>query len=372
MRLLILSFENQKITVHLIRKTLKSTNNNHHKKLRLKKLFNRALVEIEYRLGSVSVSGYPWLIFVDTIDSCNLHCPLCPTGTKMKGREKGSMSKEVFDRVLSELGEYAQIMCLYNWGEPLLHREIFNFIKCTERFGIKCQFSSNLNIFNEKMAEEMIQSGLKELTISMDGMTAETYLKYRVGGDFEMLKKNVKLLEKTKQRLGSMLPKTILQFIVFKFNEHEVPKVKKMADELQVDAIDIIAGTIGGKHHTPYTGHSETRKLTEKWLTQKKGYKGAWNYFRKDDFLSPKRCWFLWKSVVINPDGGVAPCCNVYRKAHEFGNIMEEPFADIWNNTKYHSARSKFSMFTAQSTNQTACSSCRYFRPPSFRIPLKR
>ncbi len=326
---------------------------------------NRALVGLEYHLRRIRVFGRPYILFVDTMNVCNLRCPLCPTGTGMKGRRKGRMEPRVFERVLQELGPYARQLWLYNWGEPLLNPDIFDFVHRAARRGIRTKLSSNMNLFNKEMAEQMVRSGLGDLIISLDGVHPQTYETYRVGGDFEQVKANVRLLSETKEALRSDRPRTILQFIVFKHNEHEVPAIKELATELGVDDVEVFGGDIGGEGHTPYTGRAETREMAEKWLSRNPEHRGYWDYFSEDGYLNPSHCWFLWRAAIVNWDGSVSPCCNVYRESDDFGNIMEQPFRQIWNNTQFRSARALFASGNGAQGTRTVCSTCKYFRSPS-------
>jgi hypothetical protein len=77
----------------------------------------------------------------------------------------------------------------------------------------------------------------------------------------------------------------------------------------------------------------------------------------------PGPCFYLYRSIVINPDGGVSPCCVVYRKTRDFADLKGkeiDPWA-IWNNPKYLSARSLFSQEKINSRKITICDSCDLF-----------
>jgi radical SAM protein with 4Fe4S-binding SPASM domain len=255
-------------------------------------------------------------------------------------------------------------MVLYNWGEPLLHPDTFFFIRRAESSGIRTLLSSNMNVFSEETAREMIGSGLHRLIISMDGVTAETYETYRIGGNFEKVKEHIRLLVSTKRRLRAARPRLTLQFLVFRHNEHEAPAVEGMAQELGVDDVEILGGFLGGKGHTPYVGHPESAELAEKWLSKNPAYRGAFDYFRNDEYLSDQPCYFLWRTVAVNWDGSLTPCCCVYDESTNFGNIMEEPFSRIWNNAKYRSARALFSRRgSPPAPVRTVCDACKAFKP---------
>ena len=71
-------------------------------------------------------------------------------------------------------------------------------------------------------------------------------------------------------------------------------------------------------------------------------------------------CFYLYRSVTINPVGVLAPCCAVYRDDDSFGNMLETDFLSIWNNDFYQNARA---LFTKQGKShiKTVCNRCTIF-----------
>jgi hypothetical protein len=70
----------------------------------------------------------------------------------------------------------------------------------------------------------------------------------------------------------------------------------------------------------------------------------------------------------VNPDGGVSPCCIVYRKNRDFADLNVETIdpMKIWNNEKYQSARSLYSSAILSNRRGTVCDGCDIFeRHPS-------
>jgi len=319
---------------------------------------------MEFRAGRTRLLGRPYHLFVDPINICNLHCPLCPTGAGLQGRKKGKMPPALFDTVLRELGTFARQMLLYNWGEPLLHEHIHDYVRAAGERRIETWLSTNLSVnLPEEAAAEMVASGLARLILSLDGTTQESYRTYRVGGDFHRVVSNAKLLHRTKQRMNSPLPRVTLQFLVFRHNVQEVPRVKALASEIGADEVSILGGYLGGKEQTPFTGSANTASLRDTWLVNDPAWKGEFDYFRPDGYLSPHPCYFLWKTATVNWDGSVSPCCCVYDESTDFGNLLEQPFGAIWNSARYRSARARFARGRHAGGPQNICHACRVFRP---------
>ena len=83
-------------------------------------------------------------------------------------------------------------------------------------------------------------------------------------------------------------------------------------------------------------------KEAERWLPQEHP-----DFLRTDPFLKPyqedgRRCWRLWRSAVVNWDGGFAPCCYLTDKEEDFGEVTNSSIKEIWNNENYTTARGLF------------------------------
>jgi MoaA/NifB/PqqE/SkfB family radical SAM enzyme len=202
-----------------------------------RRLGNLLLAESERLLGVTKVHSKPYVIFVDPINLCNLRCPLCATGAGQIARVRKRMDYEHFVRVIDEVAPHAYEVSLYNWGEPLLHTDIFSMIEYGRSKNLATVMSSHLSIPKPQLMDRIVESGLEELTVSIDGTSQEVYERYRVRGDLGLALSNLRRLVARRRELGSKTPYIEWQFIVFKHNEHQVPEARRLADEIGVDLI---------------------------------------------------------------------------------------------------------------------------------------
>jgi MoaA/NifB/PqqE/SkfB family radical SAM enzyme len=133
-----------------------------------------------------------------------LHCPLCPAGVGDASRTKAILSFNLFKKIVDEVGDYVYSVNFTNWGEPLLNKHLAKMIMYCKR--VKhipfVRFDTNLNVtLTESEWERLLLSGLDMLSVSIDGVTQETYEKYRRGGNLEKVIDNLKLLIDKKRRL---------------------------------------------------------------------------------------------------------------------------------------------------------------------------
>lgn len=318
-----------------------------------RKFFNFLFVTFQAALKTSIVRGFPFIIYTDPGNICNLRCPLCPTGVDKQGRPKGMMKFETFKKIIDELGDYLFFIRLYNWGEPFLNKNIFKMIEYAHERKIGVIVNSNFNVrFDESNIEKIFSSGLDYLMVSCDGISQEIYSKYRIKGNFYEVVSNMEKLIEEKRKRNTVYPIIEWGYIVMKHNEEDIPKAKEMAKELGVNAIQFYPVLI----ETTISYRKQNEHLKETYLPQNRHY-------RIDCYgapLSNKTCSWLWQRSVINYDGSVSPCCAIDDISTDFGNIVEVSFKDIWNNEMYQSVRSLFNK-RKKFTKNTVCSYCWFF-----------
>jgi radical SAM protein with 4Fe4S-binding SPASM domain len=275
------------------------------------------------------------------------------------------MTMETFTRVIDQLSPYVRYVALYYLGEPLLCDHLPRMIQYARQHKIRVFTSSNLNSLSKDQAEDLIASKLDYLIVSLDGTSQESYQKYRIGGDFTKVIENIKLLKDKKKEKNSPYPRIVIQPVIFRHNEDEVPKLQALAEHLGVD-ISIRQGNLGGEGQSPPI--TKDLALAQKWLSPNKVYHKEYNYLSDKPYLKENPCYFLWKGITVNWDGSVFPCCWIYESKHSFGNICKDDMETIWNNDFYRSSRSLFSLrksVFAESRKigpETICYQCKIFK----------
>jgi len=307
-----------------------------------RKLWNFVRVELQLRFARRVVWGSAYEWEVDTTNICQLKCPLCHTGKGSIHRDQGVMDYDLFTKVVDQIKNSCMWLTLYSWGEPFLNRRIHEYIGYAHKQRLATIISSNLNKpLTPELAEQVIRSGLDVMIVSLDGVTQEVYEVYRVGGHLDRVLANLRLLDQKKRELGSKTPHIEWQFIVMRQNEHQLEEAKALASELGVDSL------VFKKVDFPH-GENDAEEA-ERWLPRQHP-----EYLRDDPFYKPYQedgtvCWRLWRSAVVNWDGGFAPCCYLTDKSEDFGDANESTLKEIWNNENYITARGLFNKkFTPQ------------------------
>ena len=303
-----------------------------------RRLANLALVTVSWHLsrwtGRTVVWGLPPVLMAEPTDVCNLRCPLCPSGALTLTRPRGYMDLALFQRVVDALADRLCLVLLWNQGEPLLHPDFCAMARYASEKRIPTMTSTNGNWPRALEADPtpLVRSGLRELIVSLDGATSETYRVYRKGGDFERVMRNIRNVQRVKRELRSPTPLVTLQFIVMRHNEGELEDIRRLARELGVERLAI-------KTCQVYTEEEAETYLPgdEQFTRYERSPDGG---FRMKVKNLPNVCRHLWFNTVVNWEGTVTPCC--FDKDAEFplGQVANgTPFSVQWHGPAYQTFR---------------------------------
>jgi len=263
---------------------------------------------------------------VDSGSRCGLHCPFCPTGNGSLTLSRQFMSERRFVGILGRLPAL-QAMTLYQWGEPLLNADIHGMIAAAARRDVEVTISTHLSLasFDEAAARRLVTSGLARLIVSCDGASQRTYGLYRVGGNFQLVMRNLATLVAARSALGSSGPRIDWQFLVHRGNQHEMALALRKARRL---GVGIVFEKLGIPPESQERWSPDPAVLQKIPLQNRYSPRRAWP--RRTDKW-PTLCLQAWSAPVIRPDGAVLPCCVVSSSRYKLGNILKEPFGKIWN-----------------------------------------
>ncbi|MDQ7834253.1 MAG: radical SAM protein [Humidesulfovibrio sp.] len=149
---------------------------------------------------------FPIHIDFDTVDACNLDCPVCADrGRKRNGRKLNVAGACAIIDEGAGKGLYA--MNIGAIGEPFMHKEaLFAMCEHAKSRGVLDIFvHTNFLLPNHEDIKRLVESGCTVLCLSVDAASPEVYKKTR-GGDFNKLMDNVKFLQAYKREHGLIAP----------------------------------------------------------------------------------------------------------------------------------------------------------------------
>jgi MoaA/NifB/PqqE/SkfB family radical SAM enzyme len=215
---------------------------------------------------------------------------------------------------------------LSNYGELFLNPDLAQILACACERGVQltADNGANLNDVREDVLEALVKYRFRRITCSIDGASAESYARYRVGGDFETVIRNVRTIIRHKQRHGSAFPRLTWQFVVFPHNRHEVEDARALARELGM----------GFSAKLPWVDAPELLQIQPGPPPEsREAYRRRYgvNYMRHI-------CHQLWRMPQVNWDGRILGCCRNFWG--EFGgNAFTGGLEDALNSERMDHAR---------------------------------
>ena len=294
-------------------------------------------LRVNMALKREAISTYPIAAFIEPITSCNLRCPACPTGLRSELRPATAIDEALFKRAIDEIGDYLFQLSMYNWGEPLLHKRTPEMIAYAKRKDIRILLSTNLSIkLTDDYIDRLVVSGVDRLLISIDGVTQESYSKYRRQGDLALVRENMLRIQRAKQRLERTSPTVVWQFLVFRHNEAEIEQARAVYKDWGADEFSVSGAEMPMAPHdagfAPSTEPQYNIYHPDHVVQKETGRQMA----------SDRACAWLYGVFVLNPNGKVSPCCAAASEKLDFGEYDRGGFFAVWNNETFRRARAMF------------------------------
>ncbi len=303
-------------------------------KLTLRRVWNACLVLISYYLTRLLKRpvqwGLPLSISFEPTTACNLRCPECPSGLRAFTRPTGNLRADFFRQTIDQLAPELLYLIFYFQGEPYINPQFLDMVAHAHRRRIYTITSTNGHFLDDDTARRTVESGLDRLIVSVDGATQEVYEQYRIGGRLETVLEGIAKVVHWKRHLCSRTPHIVLQFLVVRPNEHQIPDIYRLARQIGVDEVALkTAQLYDYRHGHPLMPAQE--RYTRYRLTPDGTYK------LKHPLLN--HCWKLWHACVITWNGTVVPCCFDKDAAHPMGSLREQDFREVWRGEAYRAFR---------------------------------
>ena len=240
------------------------------------------------------------------------------------------LQSELYQKVIDDASVHLTWLHLYFQGEPFLHPGFLDLVKYADGKRIFTSTSTNAHYFTDKNASDILNSGLRQLIVSMDGISQEIYEKYRIGGSLEKVQKGLTLLLEARKKQGKNFPRVVLQFLVTGQNEHQIPSLKAWTKEIGVDELQLKTTQIYN-----FENGSELIPSDLGYSRYVPDGKGTWKLKKKLE----NKCWRMWQGAVVTWDGKVVPCCFDKDAQYVMGDLKSDLMEKVWRSEAYQQFR---------------------------------
>jgi len=273
----------------------------------------------------------PTEFYIETVVGCNLSCPECALSSTDFNRKKQHMTLENYKVIVDKIKQYAKTIHLFIWGEPLLNKNIVDMIQYNTDCNIYSSISTNANLITDDMAKGLVNAGLNQIEIAIDGYSQEVYKKTRRNGNIKKVYDAISSLQKygikdKRIRNGKFKPgkkpAIICRYIVFDHNEKERDEFVKFCDSLNIK-------------------YSFTPSLIINFKLKESNIK-RFNRTICSDLKCVQenmRGCGTGRRAIIFINGDMSICCFDYNMDKSFGNIFEKGFNNIWQSRIFKEQR---------------------------------
>lgn len=277
---------------------------------------------ISYRKEWNSISynnfpDFPLHIDFEMQDSCNQSCIMCPRNTKKhpninyKVNTNSKLSFDLFKKAIDEgKNNGLRSINLGAFAEPLLNKDVFKMIKYATDNGIVDTRIITNGLMLGKYIDDIFDSGLVNLFVSLDAFYENTYNDIR-GKGMSLVKSALEKFLEERSLRKSILPITRVSFVDMKKNRDE--KMKFI--EFWRDKVDFIDIQIFDNYNIDINGEFDF-SVHKKW-----------------------NCFSPFARVAVLSNGDILPCCNFFGRNIPIGNIKIISIKDAFNSKKMNNIR---------------------------------
>ncbi|MFQ5790972.1 MAG: radical SAM/SPASM domain-containing protein, partial [Acidobacteriota bacterium] len=333
--------------------------------------------EWERRSDQMDSSDHPVHVDLESVAVCDLRCGsseedpqgFCQIWTHEHIRTqgfnehtylRGYMDPQLYDRLLRECAEMGVSSIKLNYrGEPSLHPEIVDFVRKAAGLGFPdIMMNTNGNggaRKNPELFAELVEAGITDLLFSVDACDLETYLRQRVGGDWDILLRSVRSAVEARAE-GKGMPDCRIRASVVRthLNAKDVDsermesfwKGRMGVDWMSVSECYFPAGT---DHH---------------WKA------AIWRQMKAEEFQCPDP----FRRMVVTWDGKhTMPCCQGFTLEIDGGAVVpggsgaSQSLKDAWNSSNFERLRQAHRLKTWDrpgGEGEPICRSCAVTKMP--------
>ncbi len=184
-------------------------------------LLSEKIVEIssERKINEFSEQEEPSLRFllVTITNRCNLLCQHCYVSQRNE-----FMDFKVFKRVVDEFFEIGGLKLIVSGGEPLMHPEIFGFLRYARDYPFRIVLLTNGYLIRDEMLSSLAEL-VDEVQISLDGFEGHTMLR---NADWRVIVDKIEKL--------SELMDVSVSTMVTKYNISEFGKMAEILEKMKI------------------------------------------------------------------------------------------------------------------------------------------
>lgn len=289
-------------------------------------------------------------LFLEITPFCNEHCLHC--GSRCGDIDvSGMLTKEEIFKVLDEFKRDFDVkktrLCVTG-GEPLLRPEFFEIMEYAHSLGIQWGMTSNGTLITKEVARKLKDSGLRTVSISVDGLKDNHEWFRQSPGCYE------KTIEGIKNLIEAGISHVQITSVIYHKNINELPKMYKEFQKVGVRSWRVInIEPIGRAKDNAdlMLSVDEYKKLFKfirdnRFKNEMEVCYGCSHYLGVEMEAEVRKWYFLCNAGVytasIMYNGDIGGCLDIERRPELIqGNVRNDGIKETWEN-KFENFRNDY------------------------------
>lgn len=298
------------------------------------------------------VDYLPVKLDIENVSRCNYKCVMCVVSDWPKGKRAEDMPLDSYRKLIDDQYGLLEIK-LQGIGEPLMQRDdFFEMIRYARSKHIWVRTTTNASLLHLKNnCRRLIDSGVNELQISIDGATADIFEAIRGGSVFSQVKENCRAVNEYCRSIG--VERTKMWTVVQKTNMHQLEDLVDLAGELgftnQVFSLELSDWGMDDMRERNNAISVENLLAIDRLLAliehgKRVGVRVAyWNPTERYRLESSDTlCPWPFERAYVSSDSRVVPCCYIGNPdVLQIGEALTEmnSFSDVWAGEAFRAFR---------------------------------
>lgn len=294
-------------------------------------------------------------VFIEQNNTCNLRCTMCGfSDVRANSVPRYSMPRKLFDTIASEVFPRTTYLHMSLMTEPFMTSDFGDRLHAVRTHAVPyCRVVTNGTLLTDRTIEQVLDSEVTSLTISIDGGTRELYEAIRHGSSFEKVLRNIDRFKQRRAKRRAALPRLQINHVLMEQNIDHVDAFLDLLDRIQPEQVDVRTieqwGFSSGNEARRQSFYDKVRKVRPLFLSHfaSRGIED-WGWIRDEEgtieLPGPSggrlTCRRPWDTLAIHANGDVQPCMSWTRPP--FGNLARESFEQIWNGDEIQLLRREF------------------------------
>lgn len=290
----------------------------------------------------------PIKIDYEVSNHCNYRCTMCLMSEIGNNRPENMSLKDFKESIDMQYGVIE--VKLQGLGEPLLNPDFFKMVDYAVANNIWVRTTTNASLLHlDENYKKIIDAGIGEIQVSIDGAKKDTFESIRRGSDFYQVVDNCKKMNEYAHSKGEQW-RTSCWMLVQKENINEVEDILELAAEMKFTRLtySIAISDWGKENWAEINNKKEVSGLFTDEFAEKLVKRGIelgitvtfWD--GKDKYVYDERrdkiCSWIFSRAFISSDTRIVPCCVISdSNTCDMGNAHS--FISEWNSKKYQEFR---------------------------------